>query len=376
MGEHYVAPANPSSLKDTTLALVPTDRFRPESSGASPPTADGHQLDVVICTFENAAMLDLVLASLEAQDAPPELWTVLVVDNNSRDDTSDVIERHLHAGRIPGLRRVAELTQGLTPARLCGVSSTSAPWIAFVDDDCILDPGWVTGALDFARTHADCAGFGGRVVPTYLAQPPAVVETYGWAFAEQDFGETPVPVDGLVGAGMVVSRAALRQSGWESGPYFADRIGRKLVSGGDVEIALRLAGTGRALWYTPACALRHMIPAHRTAMPYLLRILRGLGVSESLAHALTWHGSRCAWARAAARDLAGSLRTLLRLARTLASPDGRRNAMLATSYELGRGQGVARVGVLLLTGRCQFFGADRPGSAGRGVRRGHAVRAA
>jgi GT2 family glycosyltransferase len=349
---------------------VPTDRFRPEAGSSA-------RLDVVICTFQNAAMLALVLEALEAQHAAPELWNVLVVDNNSRDDTCDVIQRHVQVGRIPGLRRVAELTQGLTPARRCGVSCSTAPWIAFVDDDCILDPDWVSGALDFARTHETCAGFGGRVVPRYVENPPAVLAKYGWAFAEQDLGETPVPVDCLVGAGMVVSRAALCESGWDRGPYFADRVGRRLVSGGDVEIALRLAGTGRQLWYTPACSLRHMIPAYRTAMPYLLRMTRGLGVSHSLAHALTWRGSRRAWARAAARDLAASGRTVLRLARrSLGTADGRRDALLATGYELGRGQGIARVAVLLAAGRCEFFAADRPGSAGRGVRRGHAIRAA
>lgn len=334
-------------------------------------------LDIVICTFDNAAMLDGLLTCLAAQRPAGGQWSVLVVDNNSPDDTRDVVERHSETGAVPGLRRVEERVQGLTPARLQGVRASTAPWIAFVDDDCILREDWVEQAIAFARSHPDCGGFGGRVVPTYVGEPPTVMGRYGWAFAEQNLGETPLAVDCLVGAGMVVSRAALEESGWPRGPFFADRVGRKLVSGGDVEIALRVAGTGRPLWYTPACELRHVIPARRTTMPYLVRMTRGLGVSYSLAQALTWRGPRRSWMRAASTDLAAGLVPVLKRAgRAPSSVSARHDALLAASYECGRWLGVARVAVLLATGRCEFFGADRPDARRRDARRRHAVRAA
>lgn len=332
----------------------------------------GVELELIICTFDNAQMLDHVLEALARQRPSPGSWSVLIVDNNSGEDTRHVVERHIRLGSIPGLRRVEERVQGLTPARLRGVGEASAEWIAFVDDDCILDEDWVKNAVAFARLHPDCGGFGGRVLPTYLGKPPAVIGRYGWAFAEQDLGDEPVIVDCLVGAGMVLSRAALQESNWASGPFFADRVGRKLVSGGDVEIALRVAGTGRSLWYVPACTLQHVIPARRTTMSYLVRMTCRLGVSYSLAHALTWRRSRRAWARAAPNDLITSLLSIMRVAKRVGrGPEARQHALLTVSYECGRWIGMARVGALLAAGRCDFFGRDRPDWA----RRGHVVRA-
>ena len=119
------------------------------------------ELAVVICTYDNAAMLDRVLAALASQTAAREQWDVLVVDNNSGAETHDVLERHRANARVPGLRVVVEPIQGLTPARLRGVRETTAPWIAFVDDDCVLDEGWIDRALAFSRSHAECGGFGG-----------------------------------------------------------------------------------------------------------------------------------------------------------------------------------------------------------------------
>ena len=84
-------------------------------------------LEVVICTYNNAETLDDVLTALAAQE-PSSRWSCLVVDNNCTDDTSKVVHQHVIAGVIPGLRSVQEPEQGLTPARLRGVRSSTAPW--------------------------------------------------------------------------------------------------------------------------------------------------------------------------------------------------------------------------------------------------------
>lgn len=324
-------------------------------------TDHGTFLDVLICTFDNAAWLDRVLSALGAQRPGGAPWRVLVVDNNSRDATQQVVERHRALGAVPGLACVTETEQGLTPARLRAVRATSAPWLAFVDDDCLLAEDWIEQAVAFARAHPHAAAFGGRVLPTYLAPPPAPLRWRGWAFAEQDAGDAPTHVATLVGAGMVVNREALRRSGWSARPFLADRVGRRLVSGGDVELARRLAATGQPLLYTPRCELQHMIAPHRTTMPYLVRLLVGLGMSESLVAALTWPGRRRDWARAAARQYARSGRKLLRAARlALRGGDERQNAVFIASYEWGRCAGTARVALLLATRRCEFFGRVSP----------------
>ena len=96
-------------------------------------------IDIVICTYDNAQLLDGALGAIAGQKVPSgAAWSVLVVDNNSTDDTPGVVDRHRREGRIPGLARVEEPVQGLTHARLAGVRNTAAPWIAFVDDDWLL----------------------------------------------------------------------------------------------------------------------------------------------------------------------------------------------------------------------------------------------
>lgn len=255
-----------------------------------------HQLslDLVICTYNNAGLLDRTLEAIAKQQVSPFVeWHVLVVNNNCTDNTAAVVEKHIRLGRIP-LRTVLEPQQGLTPARLCGVKNTKGDWIAFVDDDCLLAEDWVSRAAQFALTHPQCGAFGGRVILDWETAPPAFVLNFAYSFAQQDHGELPRKVSCLAGAGLVIRRAALAECGWIDKQFLADRVGHKLISGGDVEMALRLAAN-YDLWYTPECMLRHIIPVRRTTFKYLKDINYGLGSSKLFGDSMLWAGSYPRW---------------------------------------------------------------------------------
>jgi glycosyltransferase involved in cell wall biosynthesis len=250
-------------------------------------------LDVVICTFNNARLLDGTLASIRAQTDVSQLGEVVVVDNNCTDDTREVVARHACAAAVP-IRIVAEPEQGLTPARLRGVKSTTAPWIAFVDDDCLLAADWVEQAARFAAEHPQCGAFGGQITLEWAVPPPPFVLKHRYAWAGKQHGDVPHRRPWLAGIGMVVRREALARSGWIDEQFLDDRIGRRLVSGGDMEISLRL-GAAHELWFAPACRLRHVIPARRMTREYLRRMQTGLGASRYNVEALRWRGSYRTW---------------------------------------------------------------------------------
>jgi glycosyltransferase involved in cell wall biosynthesis len=293
-------------------------------------------IDIVICTYNRAAGLDTVLSALSQQSPAVDVgWSVLVVDNASTDATAEVVDAHISRQFLPGLRRVREIEQGLTPARRRGVRETSAPWIAFVDDDNFLEPGWLDAIAKAIRLHPDAGAIGGRVVLDWEQPPPAYFKRFGFCFAEQEPGAAARELNSLVGAGMVVSRKALVECGWLERPLLADRVGRRLVSGGDVEIAQRIRGAGYLLWYTPEAVLRHRIPRDRVSSSYLLRVNYGLGGSEALVSALAWRGDWSSWRRVAQR------RAIKGLVRGLLRPQGVVSTLGSLSFAVGFARGVS-----------------------------------
>lgn len=242
--------------------------------------------DIVICTYNRAAALDLCLKTLSRQQAGPDDWRVTVIDNNCTDNTAEIVAAHVARNHLPRLTRIPETRQGLTSARQRGVGDSVARWVAFVDDDCLLAPDWIAQLRDRALSNPEAGAIGGKVIPDWGRTAPAWLERHGWLFARQDHGETARPVDSLVGAGMVVNRAAMAATGWIGAPFLADRVGRDFTSGGDVEISLRLAAAGYAQWYDPAMHLRHVIDPARQKLRDLLGLARGLGAGAELASLL------------------------------------------------------------------------------------------
>ena len=238
---------------------------------------------------------------------------------------------------------VSEREQGLTPARLCGVQNTDGEWIAFVDDDCLLAEDWVEQAARFAMQHANCGAFGGRITLDFEVPPPPYVTSHCYAYAGARHGDTVKRRPWLAGAGMVVRRAALEACGWVDEQFLADRTGTRLVSGGDVEIGLRIAAQFE-VWYNPNCRLQHIIPVRRMTREYLRRIIFGLGASRHNAGALSWRGSYPAWvAYSALQSLGFAARGLLQVVRESL---GRDSVDPAMAFGPARGWWAAMNGML------------------------------
>ncbi len=251
-------------------------------------------IDLVICTYNNAPLLNKTLLAITQLKVPSFVdWGILVVNNNCTDETSRVVAQFINEGAIP-VRTIVEGRQGVTAARFCGVSNTNRTWIAFIDDDCILAEDWLEQAALFIDEHPKCGMFGSRIRLQFEKEPAPFVLNFPYAYAGKNHGDTARLMPAVAGAGMVVLKKALEDCGWINNQLLEDRTGNQLISGGDMEIAIRV----RALyevWYNPQCSMNHIIPERRTTKKYLRRMLFGLGASRHHVLALSWGGAYMSW---------------------------------------------------------------------------------
>jgi glycosyltransferase involved in cell wall biosynthesis len=154
---------------------------------------DGLDLTLLICTHNNAQMLDRSLETIARQVLPPEAgWEVLVVGNRCTDRTADVVRGWGEKGRIPQLRYVSERRLGISFARKRGLRESLGRLIGLVDDDCLLDPDWAARALRFAEEEPRAGAFGGRNELLWEVPPPPIAELYGESLAR--------PAEGAAGS--------------------------------------------------------------------------------------------------------------------------------------------------------------------------------
>ncbi len=171
----------------------------PSHTGA----VDVPEISVVVPTFRRPASLPELMAALEGQSLAPTRFEVLVVDNGSCDDTQGVLAQL--AERSPLTLRVLEhtLTQGPAGARNAGWQAARAPLVAFTDDDCLPQPGWLAAGLDALRADARLGVIQGRT------QRPTGGVAGEWSVYREIEGETPF----FEGCNLFFRQEALAQTG-------------------------------------------------------------------------------------------------------------------------------------------------------------------
>lgn len=121
-------------------------------------------VSVVISTFQRRDALAGLLAALQAQTYPADRLEVVVVDNGAMDGTSAELGRLAEVSplRVVGVR--LEDNAGSSGGRNAGWRAASGEIVAFTDDDCLPDPGWIRAGVD-ALASAGAAVVQGRTVP-------------------------------------------------------------------------------------------------------------------------------------------------------------------------------------------------------------------
>ena len=141
---------------------------------------------VVLCTYNRCQILARALSSL-ARSTVPQLvrWEVVVVDNNSSDQTRKVVAGFCEQ-QPDRFRYLFETQPGLSCARNAGIREARGSIIVFTDDDVTVDPMWL-GNLTAALSAPQWAGVGGRVFPEWECSPPQ------WLTADQWYTLGPLP---------------------------------------------------------------------------------------------------------------------------------------------------------------------------------------
>jgi glycosyltransferase involved in cell wall biosynthesis len=239
-------------------------------------------VSVTIQTYNRSAVLAQTLDSLRSLRCPEKAdYEILVVDNNSSDDTPNVIRRYMDL-LSPRLRSVFEPRQGLSHARNRALAEARGEIVSFIDDDVAVDSDWLIAVCDaFARHSASVVG--GRsylIYPTREGRPPWLAAHRETMYSRLDHGpETLVGTDKeLFGLNFsVLKRMAIEVGGFDSA---YGRCGANLACGEEGDLLDRVRRAGGVVVYEPRAVVGHRVPAERLAKKWVLTRAYYGGVSS------------------------------------------------------------------------------------------------
>jgi GT2 family glycosyltransferase len=204
---------------------------------------------VVICTRDRATRLAACLDALRAIDFDPAAWELIVVNNQSTDDTDAMVQAF--AASVPFRVTLAQApVQGGGRSRNVGVRAARAPLIAFTDDDCYLAPDYLTQLTRIFGSRA-YGYLGGRVM---LHDPADARVT-----VREEVEPAEVPPRTVLRPGFLHgANLAVRREVWESVGGFDPFFGAgAYFSGDDVDFATRASLAGWTGAYVPDAVVQH-----------------------------------------------------------------------------------------------------------------------
>jgi len=227
------------------------------------------KLTVAIPTYNRASFLRQTLAGIAGQEFPPDHFEVLVIDNNSTDDTRAVVAEFATSNPAPC--HVLETRQGLDYARNRAIAEARGEFIVFADDDILMQPDWLAQLVAplLADANRRIGAVGGEVIPVFPdGLPPWVAEWHAPLAFRADAGPLPSKHSPM-GANLAFPKWVFEKLG----PFHTalDRAAGNYFSGGDSEMIRRVRAAGLEIWFAPAAAVKHQMPASRTTFRYAAR---------------------------------------------------------------------------------------------------------
>lgn len=210
-------------------------------------------VSIVIITRNRPFILAYCIEHVRSQPYPHK--EIIVVDSSCNNGSERVVGRY---PEVIGIR-LRDQSNNMPQARNEGIAAASGDIVAFIDDDALVQPGWLESLLAAYRDER-VGAVGGRTIAIprpfcdEVSGPPLMtVSSSGEVVMKgmELYSETPVAVDHLRGCNMSFRREALEQLGGFDPNYTLTNLFE------ETDLCTRVKKAGWQLMYVPAMTVQH-----------------------------------------------------------------------------------------------------------------------
>jgi glycosyltransferase involved in cell wall biosynthesis len=247
---------------------------------------NNERISIILCIYNaGEKLIDTLRYLMKLNTAGIDEVEIIFVDNNSNDNSIEIINNSLKDFTRFSWRIVKESNSGLTYARLKGIQEARFEIMLFCDQDNFLSENYLTIGMNIFKKDTKIAVLGGRgIAKSDIDLPPWFQEDQAYfAVGEQ------MPSSGIVngkgnavyGAGMFVRKSLFLDITNKGFKFFnMSRAGKNLSAGEDTEMCLAFHIAGYKIWYDYNLEFLHFIYAYKLNLEYLDKIKMGIACSR------------------------------------------------------------------------------------------------
>jgi glycosyltransferase involved in cell wall biosynthesis len=240
-------------------------------------------LSIIICSYNRASYISDALTSLYGQSSGLDDFEVIIVDNNSTDNTKEVYAQWRHTNTNGQFTFISEMQQGASFARNTGAAIAKGEWVCFMDDDAVATTDYVKNIIKHIQDQPFIVGFGGRIIPKYIPAEPkwmsyyvsSLVGNFDYAPTACAFENGKYPLE----SNMIVKKSVYDQIGGFN-VNLPGVVGTLRIGGEGKELFYKIIALGHIIYYDPAICVHHVVEVKKLTPEYMYRVASGIGRGE------------------------------------------------------------------------------------------------
>ena len=243
------------------------------------------KISVVICSYNRALYITDAMDSLYQQTIDKAFYEVIVVNNNSTDNTIPICEKYISEHQDAHFIFCNESKQGASFARNTGAAIATGELLCFMDDDAIAANDYLERIIQFFETHTDAGGLGGRIIPKYIPEEPkwmsvyvsSMVGHFNYSQTVVEFSDNKYPLE----SNMIVRHIDFNLIGGFN-INLPGVVGTVRIGGEGKDFFFKLKALGRKIYYDPFIQVQHVVEIAKLTPEYLYRVASGMGRGEKV----------------------------------------------------------------------------------------------
>lgn len=240
-------------------------------------------LSIIICSYNRASYISDALTSLYGQSSGLDDFEVIIVDNNSTDNTKEVYAQWRQTNTNGQFTFISETKQGASFARNTGAAIAKGEWVCFMDDDAVATTDYVKNIIKHIQDQPFIVGFGGRIIPKYIPAEPkwmsyyvsSLVGNFDYAPTACAFENGKYPLE----SNMIVKKSVYDQIGGFN-VNLPGVVGTLRIGGEGKELFYKIIALGHTIYYDPSICVHHVVEVKKLTSEYMYRVASGIGRGE------------------------------------------------------------------------------------------------
>jgi glycosyltransferase involved in cell wall biosynthesis len=237
-------------------------------------------VSIIIPTYNRAKFIGLTLESFALQDYPKNSFEIIVMNNNSTDNTEFVVKEMIK--QYPLIKYFEEKRQGVHYARNSAIKYASGEILYYTDDDMIAQSSLLKEIVSTFDKDNKIASISGRVLPKWEVPPPKWVLKYCLnGLLSLNLDQTSLIISTEMINIYSCHQAILKSAFLKSGGFNPENTMGEWIGDGETGLAIKLLKLGYKLAYNGDSVIYHIIPKSRTTQSYLNKRYANQGNCDS-----------------------------------------------------------------------------------------------